>query len=122
MTNKIAGGWATGRGAETETEGESETEAETEDEGPPPGWTISGSHCHLLSGMALPPPPPPQISVEGAEGVKRPVSIQVFNPSKERLDLPKGMNFRPPSDFFWKCIHFGESKSPLKLNSQFCNP
>ena len=112
VTIKIAGGWATGRGAETETEGESETEAETEDEGPPPGWTISGSHCHLLSGMALPPPPPPQISVEGAEGVKRPVSIQVFNPSKERLDLPKWMNFRPPSDFFWKCIHFGESKRP----------
>ena len=27
--------------------------------------------------MALPPPPPPQISVEGAEGVRRPVSIQV---------------------------------------------
>ena len=31
--------------------------------------------------MALPPPPPPQISVEGAEGVKRPVSIQVILPS-----------------------------------------
>ena len=31
-----------------------------------------------ISGMALPPPPPPQINVEGAEGVKRPVSIQVF--------------------------------------------
>ena len=30
-----------------------------------------------ISGMALPPPPPPQINVEGAEGVKRPVSIQV---------------------------------------------
>ena len=40
LRNKIAGGWAAGRGAETETEGESETEAETEDEGPPPGCTI----------------------------------------------------------------------------------
>ena len=30
-----------------------------------------------ITGMALPPPPPPQISVEGAEGVRRPVSIQV---------------------------------------------
>ena len=40
VRNKIAGGWAAGRGAETETEGESETEAETEDEGPPPGCTI----------------------------------------------------------------------------------
>ena len=38
---------------------------------------ISESSDKIL-GMALPPPPPPQINVEGAEGVKRPVSIQVF--------------------------------------------
>lgn len=83
---EIAGGWAAARGAETETEGESETEAETEDEGPPPGCAIWSHHPIKLfesfhSGMALPPPPPPQISVVGAEGVKRPVSIQVIHPS-----------------------------------------
>ena len=104
LRNKIAGGWAAGRGAETETEGESETEAETEDEGPPPGCEICSSqstsvHSSLfqnLSGMALPPPPPPQISVEGAEGVKRPVSIQVITPSISIIFTPNYLAISNP--------------------------